>query len=87
MHAAPTRDARGVLAALERGFVGGNTLRYKAFDDETHDNAAALAGAARSSNGEEAIMAFRRLQSTCLACHQMFRKPLQKHFYGKANVR
>lgn len=69
------------------GFVGGNTLRYKAFDDETHDHAAVLARAAKSGNGVEVITAFRRLQSTCLACHQMFRKPLQEHFYGKANVR
>lgn len=68
-------------------FIGGSAPRFKAFDGETHDNAKALARASKSGNGEEAIAAFRKLQSSCLACHQVFRQPFQEHFYGKADIR
>ena len=68
-------------------FVGSNTGRFKAFDGETHDNAAALAHASKSGIGKEAIAAFQKLQSSCLACHQAFRKPFIDHFYGKTEVR
>lgn len=69
------------------GFVGGDAPRFKVFDGETHDNATALANAARSGGGEGAIAAFHKLQSSCLACHQTFRKPFVAHFHGKADVR
>ena len=68
-------------------FVGSNTARFNAFDGETHDNATALARASKSGNGEEAIAVFQKLQSSCLACHQAFRKPFVDHFHGKAEVR
>lgn len=68
-------------------FVGTNAPRYKAFDGETHDNAMALARAAKRGNGDEAIASFARLQSSCLACHQAFRQPFQEHFYGKPAAR
>jgi len=69
------------------GFVGSNAPRFKAFDGETHDNATALAKASKSGNGEDVIASFQKLQSSCLACHQAFRKPFQEHFYGKAGIR
>jgi cytochrome c556 len=69
------------------GFVGGNAPRFKAFDGETNDNATALAKASKSGSGEDAIAAFHKLQSSCFACHQAFRKPFQEHFYGKAELR
>ncbi|MDP2810617.1 MAG: cytochrome c [Rhodocyclaceae bacterium] len=69
------------------GFVGSNAPRFKAFDGETHDNAMALAKASKSGNGEDAIASFQKLQSSCLACHQAFRKPFVDYFYGKAEVR
>lgn len=68
-------------------FVGIDAPRYKAMDGETHDNAMALARASRSGNGEEVIAAFHKLQSSCLACHQTFRKPFVEQFYGKADGR
>lgn len=68
-------------------FVGSNAPRFKAFDGETHDNATALAKASKSGKGEDAIAAFHKLQLSCLACHQAFRKPFVEHFYGKAEVR
>lgn len=69
------------------GFVGSNAPRFKAFDGETHGNAMALAKASKSGNGEAAIAAFQKIQLSCLACHQAFRKPFVEHFYGKAEVR
>lgn len=69
------------------GFVGGNTPRFKAFDGETHANAMAVVSATKSGKGEDAIAAFHRLQSSCLACHQAFRKPFVAHFYGTADSR
>lgn len=68
-------------------FVGGDKARFKAFDDETHDIAIALAKASKIGNGEEAIAAFQKLQSSCLACHQAFRKPFVEHFHEKAEIR
>ena len=69
------------------GFVGGNTPRFKALDGETHANAMAVVSATKSGKGEDAIAAFHRLQSSCLACHQAFRKPFVAHFYGTADSR
>lgn len=69
------------------GFVGSNAPRFKAFDGETYDNATALAKASKNGNGEDAIASFQKLQSSCLACHQAFRKPFIDYFYGKAEVR
>lgn len=69
------------------GYIGGNAPRFKAFDGETHTNATALAMAAKSGNGEDTIAAFHKLQSSCMACHQTFRKPFVEHFYGRAEIR
>lgn len=68
-------------------FVGGNTPRFKVFDGETHANAMAVVSATKSGKGEDAITAFHKLQSSCLACHQAFRKPFVAHFYGTADSR
>jgi cytochrome c556 len=68
-------------------FAGSNAPRFKAFDGETHDNAMALARTAKSGDGEAVIAAYGKLQSSCLACHQTFRKPFAEQFYGKADGR
>lgn len=68
-------------------FVGGDAPRFKVFDGETHDNAMALARASKNGRGNESIAAFHKLQSSCLACHQAFRKSFQEHFYDKAEIR
>ena len=69
------------------GFVSGDAPRFKSFDGETHDNATALANAAHSGEGEGVIAAFHKLQSSCLGCHQTFRRQFVAHFHGKADVR
>lgn len=64
-------------------YVGSNAGRFKAFDDQTHKAANALADAAVRADGTAVIQAFAAVQSACLACHQNFRKPFVEHFYGK----
>jgi cytochrome c556 len=90
---------RGALAIAEHpqppvgekmhilSFIGSDAPRFKAFDGETHDNAMALARASKDGRGDESIAAFHKLQSSCLACHQAFRKAFVGHFYGKADIR
>lgn len=64
------------------GFVGTNMGKYKAYDGKTHDAAVALAAAAKSKAGQEAINAFQSLQTGCHDCHSEFRKPFVEHFYA-----
>ncbi len=64
------------------GFMGSNMGKFKAYDGETHDAAHVLAHAAHNKDGKAVINAFQALQITCYNCHQEFRKPFVKHFYG-----
>lgn len=64
-------------------FIGADAGTFKSTDKKTHSTARTLATAAASENGEAAITAFATLQSSCLACHQVFRKRIQQHFYGQ----
>ncbi len=64
------------------GFMGSKMGKFKAYDGETHDAAHALAQAANKGDGRAVINAFQTLQSSCYNCHQEFRKPFVKHFYG-----
>ncbi|MDP2795828.1 MAG: cytochrome c [Sulfurisoma sp.] len=79
---APLGEKMRVMA-----YVGTNAPRFKTLDGETHEHAMALAKASKGGNGEDAIAAFGKLQSSCFACHQAFRKPFKEHFYGKAETR
>lgn len=67
--------------------VGTDAPRYKAMDGAAHDSATALVRAAKGGNGEDVIAVFHKLQSSCLACHQTFRKPFVEQFHGKADGR
>lgn len=67
-------------------FMGTNMGKFKAYDGETHEAAQAVARVARERNGQGVILAFQKLQSSCLNCHQNFRKPFVEHFYGKAEA-
>lgn len=42
-----------------------------------------MAHAAEEKNGEKVIAEFQKMQTSCLGCHQAFRKPFVEHFYGK----
>lgn len=64
-------------------YMGGNMSKFKAFDMEIHEAAHDLQHAAHEKNGVQVIAAFQKVQASCLACHQAFRKPFVEHFYGK----
>lgn len=64
------------------GFMGSKMGKFKAYDGETHEAAHALAQAAKNGDGRAVINAFQALQTSCYNCHQEFRKPFVKHFYG-----
>lgn len=65
------------------GFMGSNMSKFKEFDMQTHEAAHEMQHAAHEKKGTEVIAAFQKLQSSCLGCHQAFRKPFVEHFYGK----
>ena len=65
------------------GFVGSDAGKFKGYDEKTHQAARSLEQAANRSDGQAVISAFATLQSSCLACHQSFRKPFEEHFYGQ----
>ena len=66
------------------GFIGTNMSKFKAFDEQTHEAASAMATAAQEKNGQNAISSFQKLQLSCLGCHQTFRPGFVEHFYGQA---
>lgn len=63
-------------------FMGTDMSKFKAFDGKTHEAAAEMAKSAQEKNGQKVIDSFHKLQSTCLNCHQEFRRPFVMHFYG-----
>lgn len=64
-------------------FVGTNAGKFKGYDEKTDQAAQALGPAATREDGPSVISAFAKLQNSCLACHQGFRKPFLEHFYDK----
>jgi cytochrome c556 len=64
-------------------FVGSNMGKFKAFDMQTHEAAHEMEHAAHEKDGVQVIAAFQKVQTSCLGCHQAFRKPFVQHFYGK----
>lgn len=64
------------------GFVGTDAGQFKGHDKNTRLAARELGQAAVRQDGLAVISAFARMQISCLACHQSFRRPFQEHFYG-----
>lgn len=65
-------------------FMGAQMPKFKSFDMQTHEAAHELEHAAHEQNGRGVVDAFQKVQSSCFNCHQAFRAPFVKHFYGKA---
>ena len=65
------------------GFVGTDAGQFKGHDKNTRLAARELGQAAVRQDGLAVISAFARMQTSCLACHQSFRRPFQEHFYEK----
>lgn len=66
-----------------KSLFGSEMGRFKSYDIKTHSTARELAKVAASEDGSAVIATFATLQSSCLTCHQNFRKPFQHHFYGE----
>lgn len=66
-------------------FMGGDMSKFKAFDGETHKAAHGLEYSAHEKDGQKVIVAFQKVQTTCLNCHQTFRGKFVEHFYGAAS--
>jgi cytochrome c556 len=64
-------------------FIGSDMGTFKAFDMQTHEAAHEMEHAAHEKDGVKVIAAFQKMQTACLGCHQIFRKPFVAHFYGK----
>lgn len=64
-------------------FMGSKMGKFKDLDMQTHEAAHDLQHAAHEKNGVQVVAAFQKVQASCLACHQAFRKPFVEHFYGK----
>lgn len=64
-------------------FAGTSVSKFKGYDGKTHDAARLLGEVAAEKDGYGVILAFSKLQNTCLACHQSFRNSFQEHFYGR----
>lgn len=64
-------------------FMGSDMGKFKSFDMQTHEAAHELQHAANEKDGMRVIAAFQKVQTSCLGCHQSFRKPFVEHFYGK----
>ncbi|APR04161.1 cytochrome c [Thauera chlorobenzoica] len=62
-------------------FVGSDAGKFKSHDEKMKRVARTLQDAALRDDGEAVIASFATLQSSCLICHQSFRKPFLEHFY------
>ncbi len=81
-HPRPPMSERMKIMAL----FGKDMARFKGYDTKTHDTARELAKLAAQKDAPAVISTFATLQSSCLECHQNFRKPFQEHFYGKQSA-
>ncbi|WP_257309967.1 hypothetical protein [Geothrix fuzhouensis] len=64
------------------GFAGTRVNQFRAYDTEARRQARAVGAAADAGDGPGAILAFAKLQESCLGCHQAFRKAYIQHVRG-----
>ncbi|HPP98985.1 MAG TPA: cytochrome c, partial [Ottowia sp.] len=65
------------------GWLGSDAARFRSLDGEVEHAAMALGEAARRGDGPAVIAAFGKIQHSCLACHQSYRKAFVEQFYGR----
>jgi len=75
-HSEPAPSERKLIIE----WLGSDSELFEALDEHTHEAARAVGKAAASGDGQEVIEAFAKLQNSCLACHQRFRKAFVAHF-------
>jgi len=64
-------------------FAGSDISRFRGFDKQNKKLANQLAQIAGQGGADDVLTAFSDLKENCQRCHQTFRKPLQRHFYGE----
>ena len=64
-------------------WLGTDAGKFRGFDEQVHQAADAMGAAAKRGDGQAVIQDFAKVQQSCLACHQNFRKSFQEHFYEK----
>lgn len=64
-------------------WLGKDIGRFRSFDGQVHEEATAMGEAATRGDGPAVITRFAKVQQSCLACHQIFRKSFQEHFHEK----
>ncbi|MBS0506012.1 MAG: cytochrome c [Proteobacteria bacterium] len=62
-------------------WLGAQASKFRGLDQQVHDAAMAMGDAAQRGDGPAVIDAFARVQHSCLACHQGYRKAFAEHFY------
>jgi len=82
-HAEPPMSEKVRILA----WLGADAGTFRAFDGQVHDAATSMGKAAKRSDGQAVIADFARVQQSCLACHQGFRKSFQEHFYIRSTAR
>ena len=73
-HAEPPLSERKLVL----DWLGSDSELFEQLDEHTHEVARAMRQAAESGDGPEVIENFARLQNSCLACHQRFRKSIRR---------
>jgi len=61
------------------GFAGTRVNQFRTYDSGARRQAQAVGAAADAGDGPGAILAFAKLQESCLGCHQAFRKAYVQH--------
>lgn len=64
-------------------WLGTDAGKFRGFDGQVHEAAAAMGEAAKQGDGQAVITRFAEVQRGCLACHQQFRKSFQEHFHDQ----
>jgi len=64
-------------------WLGADAGKFRGLDAQVHEAAMAMGEAATRSDGQAVIAHFAKVQQSCLACHQGFRKSFQEHFHEK----
>ena len=70
-----------VLAKMRiLAWLGADAGKFRSFGGQVHEAAMAMGEAVMRSDGQAVITHFAKVQQSCLACHQGFRKLFQEHF-------
>lgn len=64
-------------------WLGTDAGKFRGFDVQVHEAATEMGEAAKQADGQKVITTFSKTLQSCLACHQSFRQPFVKRFYGE----